>query len=199
LSGGNRIGFNPRPSREGRPQKFQGARPLRGFNPRPDREGRRPLVNFCSRPLCFNPRPSREGRRDVGRAIELCDQFQSTPLARGATRSDSASPCRETVSIHAPRARGDIRQLLWAVRGHRFNPRPSREGRPGRDTLGAIPKGFNPRPSREGRPLASIKHVKHTKFQSTPLARGATSTETRSAARRQFQSTPLARGATGTL
>ena len=104
--------------------------PTRRFNPRPSCEGRLLrfwLANACNhvsihaphargdRALCggdglgkgFNPRPSCEGRLLLLGLHGLADEFQSTPLMRGATTADTRSPSPP----------------------HRFNPRPSCEGR----------------------------------------------------------------------
>ena len=55
--------------------------------------------------------------------------FQSTPPARGATQLDQQQALDQGVSIHAPRAGGDM--LEWEKRnqGKSFNPRPPRGGR----------------------------------------------------------------------
>ena len=123
------IGFNPRPSCEGRrPHKRQ----LHGracFNPRPSCEGRRCAGSECSRCSGFNPRPSCEGRLNPLDSAGCANKFQSTPLMRGATQAPPSLPCStqfqstplmrgatwmraprgqgQPVSIHAPHARGD--------------------------------------------------------------------------------------------
>ena len=100
----------------------------------------------------FNPRPSREGRPVAGRRADHYRRFQSTPLSRGATDDVERGRNGGYISIHAPLARGDTGQYLYAMIAIvDFNPRPSREGRlkiPGRNGSGRY---FNPRPSREGR------------------------------------------------
>ena len=78
------------------------------------------------------------------------------------------------ISIHAPRAGGDILGHIIQALGNNFNPRPPCGGRPNWGTL-----------SRSGRT-----------FQSTPPVRGATSGLGVSPAFSQFQSTPPVRGAT---
>ena len=124
------------------------------------------------------------------------NQFQSTPLMRGATRDQRRTGRVMVVSIHAPHARGDRRLAPLAPRGlvsihapHArgdcplqldvieragFNPRPSCEGRRIRSHRSANGVCFNPRPSCEGRPALGRETSTTTRFQSTPLMRGAT-------------------------
>ena len=106
------IGFNPRPSCEGRhllegagvrrvrvsihAPHARGDRPAppwrhrrRGFNPRPSCEGRRRPLRGSRRRASFNPRPSCEGRQPAAREGGRRSMFQSTPLMRGATSSAS--------------------------------------------------------------------------------------------------------------
>ena len=102
--------------------------------------------------------------------------FQSTPPARGATRSPPE-----------PRP-------AWSD----FNPRPPRGGRLGEVLPLALAIYFNPRPPRGGRPLREgLVGSAHPIFQSTPPARGATSPSSEISSHfLAFQSTPPARGAT---
>ena len=106
-------------------------------------------------------------------AKAMIDLFQSTPPARGATKSPRWRICKGGISIHAPREGGDINstqgiatllpfQSTPPARGatvhgaHRirlhlyFNPRPPRGGRRCcfRNTTSA--RYFNPRPPRGG-------------------------------------------------
>ena len=167
--------FNPRPPRGGRPamasavvgpSQFQSTPPARGATrgePAAERPERvsihapraggdpRPRLRR-SRGYCFNPRPPRGGRRVEPVAGSGPDMFQSTPPARGATRLP-VEPRRDvSVSIHAPRAGGDVRRRESPDRAH----------------------GFNPRPPRGGRRRARQTTARPTRFQSTPPARGAT-------------------------
>ena len=41
-------------------------------------------------------------------ALLVMDEFQSTPLMRGATRAHERAQGVAVISIHAPHARGDI-------------------------------------------------------------------------------------------
>ena len=100
----------------------------------------------------FNPRPSCEGRRLERLRRAALSGFQSAPLLRGATLSDTGASSLLCVSIRAPLARGDT------------PPRGSASGR----------GGFNPRPSCEGRPLTDSRPCVSVAFQSAPLLRGAT-------------------------
>ncbi len=124
--------FNPRPPRGGRLQtgalrgegyKFQSTPPARGATrPRPDHlrryavsihapraggdptrtSGRRKRCGFQSTP------PARGATAPTGLEISAVTPFQSTPPARGATLYRLQLRGVFTVSIHAPRAGGDI-------------------------------------------------------------------------------------------
>ncbi len=110
------------------------------------------LLRFCS--SCFNPRPPCGGR--------LGDQ-------------DPRPTLRRAVSIHAPRAGGDV----------------------GQDDRCELLEGFNPRPPCGGRPLYRSLACSGALFQSTPPVRGATPVELTTAfSIWRFQSTPPVRGAT---
>ena len=110
-------------------------------------------------PKDFNPRPPCGGRRDDHASQLASGGFQSTPPVRGATLSAVRCGGHLCISIHAPRAGGDI-----------FTPRSHK-----------ILDNFNPRPPCGGRRLDSFFILPvHLPFQSTPPVRGATR---RSAAR----------------
>ena len=65
-------------------------------------------LNAIAAILDFNPRPPCGGRRGFVTPPFKILSFQSTPPVRGATRHWSVqNPCNE-ISIHAPRAGGDI-------------------------------------------------------------------------------------------
>ena len=127
----------------------------------------------------------------------IMNEFQSTPPARGATRSDVAGVA-----------------VLY-----NFNPRPPRGGRPlqtnfygqavyisihapreGGDDLRAAarrPVGISIHAPREGGDrVPSFSTVSRMSFQSTPPARGATTSRRYNICSYRFQSTPPARGAT---
>ncbi len=122
----------------------------------------------------FNPRPSCEGRPRGFRWDWRPPQFQSAPLLRGATDCGEAKDGAADVSIRAPLARGDHSFQVMAKSYHRFNPRPSCEGRLSLFSFSLGLEGFNPRPSCEGRPRLGKLVGGWKRFQSAPLLRGAT-------------------------
>ena len=125
-------------------------------------------------PDSFNPRPPRGGRLPVGDDGNRITWFQSTPPARRATRGGTSAarpagcfnprpprggrlaraadpPFHPHVSIHAPRAEGDIPPAQHEGLRGGFNPRPPRGGRLARWPPREPPRSFNPRPPRGGR------------------------------------------------
>ena len=102
-------------------------------------------------PVSFNPRPPRGGRPASLINSGSDAMFQSTPPARGATGTRLGRQEIDGVSIHAPRAGGDMRKAGELQKPLSFNPRPPRGGRP---TIASYPvreRRFNPRPPRGGR------------------------------------------------
>ena len=108
----NRSDFYPRPLRGGRPVN-------NGCSETPQQisihalceEGdprRRLLLPLCRN---FYPRPLRGGRLDAGKATIMANLFLSTPSARRATPSSSASFLMSIISIHALCEEGD--RILW--------------------------------------------------------------------------------------
>ena len=196
------------------------------FNPRPPRGGRPQAGRAGGQGGHFNPRPPRGGRLVAAAEFlqEKAGQFQSTPPARGATRSCRPQPPPTlSISIHAPREGGDV----WrAIRSHPlsyFNPRPPRGGRhaflkkraaedPFQSTppaRGATFRGierhenrgdFNPRPPRGGRPRG-LRHARALagNFNPRPPRGGRRTTPPSLRGWRVFQSTPPARGATAKM
>ena len=163
---------------------------------------------------CFNSRPSCEGRHRKPRPFPR-PSFQFTPLVRGATydyvarkkswRFNSRPSCEgrplvarnddatSGVSIHAPRARGDLPpsipppapafQFTPLVRGATANiEEPTKEG-------------FNSRPSCEGRPFHRFEDLPYLVSIHAPRARGDLSSLIQRLTS-PFQFTPLVRGAT---
>ena len=145
----------------------------------------------------FNPRPPRGGRRHMPKADNNNCQFQSTPPARGATRTVPGLAAPAAISIHAPREGGDDGQIsarcpvfafqstppargatrtasCKALQTKDFNPRPPRGGRLLRAWHPAVRGNFNPRPPRGGRLQNTTRDIIDAIFQSTPPARGAT-------------------------
>ena len=96
--------------------------------------------------------PREGGDLLYGEISALCDRFQSTPPARGATAADVPLIHGIAISIHAPREGGD--SSLSIVTSHYMY--------------------FNPRPPRGGRLVLAAARPNPTEFQSTPPARGAT-------------------------
>ena len=123
---------------------------------------------------CFNPRAPCGARPRVLCAEIVKHKFQSTRPMRGATPRENESDCGFEVSIHAPHAGRDARQMPMRPRFFSFNPR--------------APCGARLLPSAIG--FASEM------FQSTRPMRGATFLNATSECRKVFQSTRPMRGAT---
>ena len=100
----------------------------------------------------------------------------------------------EPVSIHAPRARGDmVDEDDQARRG--FNSRPSCEGRHIKSRhLSTLVVSIHAPRARGDCPL--LYFLFHLAFQFTPLVRGATTPDCVRRRKQPFQFTPLVRGAT---
>ena len=152
------LHFNPRPPCGGRPQRF--ARNVRGkndFNPRPPCGGRPPR------------RRVRNGR---------CRGFQSTPPVRGATGRDfDILEIGKAISIHAPRAGGDLSAVMRVTEDSDISIHAPRAGG---DTMAAQARIYITTISihapRAGGDQKIIKFCWHCgRFQSTPPVRGATS------------------------
>ena len=77
----------------------------------------------------FNPRPPRGGRQLPSALVENYNKFQSTPPARGATKSCACLINCLNISIHAPREGGDCNGKIRIIDFYNFNPRPPRGGR----------------------------------------------------------------------
>ena len=148
------------------------------FNPRPPRGGRHPLPRLgrLGHDVSIHA-PRAEGDFHPGATVVPSSVFQSTPPARRATRGSSRSPARGgcfnprpprggrlgdrvvgqgelAVSIHAPRAEGDMVDASRQGGGEWFQSTP-----PARRATGA------------GRGPGDVPE----RFQSTPPARRATS------------------------
>ena len=61
-------------------------------------------VNHCD----FNPRPPCGGRHKIALLSDSLYRFQSTPPVRGATMAGKTIQQIREISIHAPRAGGDM-------------------------------------------------------------------------------------------
>ena len=124
------------------------------FNPRPPCGGRRHPAGRKRYDRHFNPRPPCGGRRARTLWVAGFGLFQSTPPVRGATWCSRRRHIRQRISIHAPRAGGDIARAAGGYQIVRnFNPRPPCGGRLGQKPLFGHHSGnFNPRPPCGGRP-----------------------------------------------
>ena len=125
------------------------------------------------------------------------NQFQSTPPVRGATVSGARCKCGKIISIHAPRAGGDLSsKRATTVRPH-FNPRPPCGGRHSGHIRRPHRQGISIHAPRAGGDSTSRQATITTiRFQSTPPVRGATMEQIRCVKELRFQSTPPVRGAT---
>ena len=168
---------------------FQSAPPVRGathsrqsqcdvqacFNPRPPCGERPGAQARTAGSVCFNPRPPC-GERHVptnnesGRAA-----FQSAPPVRGATKHAGDSLLLVGVSIRAPRAGSDLRELVLAGQCTLFQSAPPVRGATQTYPTPRTPKScFNPRPPCGERPVNSAVDLWRSLFQSAPPVRGAT-------------------------
>ena len=102
--------------------------------------------------MAFQSTPPARGATKSCSIWMLWTRFQSTPPARGATHCTAPHRIQSPISIHAPREGGDDQRL------------------PAAKCVGY----FNPRPPRGGRQLETLGINVVQKFQSTPPARGAT-------------------------
>ncbi len=141
------------------------------FNPRPRKEGDSTLLTVSAVRNYFNPRPRKEGD-DVGAALQLRDQFQSTPSQRGRQGNVRYSSASTTISIHALAKRATHKKLYDKLarlisihalakratsrnprrsdRHNDFNPRPRKEGDKAAFVIVIFHPHFNPRPRKEG-------------------------------------------------
>ena len=151
----------------------------------------------CRWLLHFNPRSSCEERRLFPACLYVAYTFQSTLLMRGATQKAPArcrnhhfnprSSCEErphdvailsqsdTISIHAPHARSDVRAVEHVIVLERISihaPHARSDDRPCRQRWRLA--HFNPRSSCEERLSPSSSSTANISFQSTLLMRGAT-------------------------
>ena len=144
--------FNPRPPRGGRLRQAVTVTWLRCFNPRPPRGGRRRQCGRCTATTCFNPRPPRGGRpwaTGNDAPIEVC--FNPRPPRGGRRWSDCAAQSARPVSIHAPRAGGDLGGMAFRRRAGVSIHAPRAGGDLIRQLQSLVVERFNPRPPRGGR------------------------------------------------
>ena len=145
----------------------------------------------------FNPLPSHEGRRGQS-AFHQPDGNISihSPHTRGDNATCDYISIRP-ISIHSPHTRGDT-LLPPIVKPHfDFNPLPSHEGRPFRNSPFAARFAISIHtPHTRGDNFPSTRTPAMKPFQSTPLTRGETLLQILPQPTWQFQSTPLTRGET---
>ena len=172
---------------------FQSTPPVRGatrtgccpryhrqdFNPRPPCGGRPPAGAGQAAPSAFQSTPPVRGatpRRRVRNG--RCRGFQSTPPVRGATGRDfDILEIGKAISIHAPRAGGDLSAVMRATEDSDISIHAPRAGG---DTMAAQARIYITTISihapRAGGDQKIIKFCWHCgRFQSTPPVRGATS------------------------
>ena len=239
--------FNPRPPCGGRRlryctqtawKKFQSTPPVRGATPTPLVAALNCSI-FQSTPpvrgatcrrvidsrwaMWFQSTPPVRGATTrVSWRLQHWQAFQSTPPVRGATFLDNSRGTRSKISIHAPRAGGDVTGIVgsagWLlfqstppVRGAtksayrldgaagNFNPRPPCGGRQICSLFRASGLHFNPRPPCGGRPQRFARNVRgKNDFNPRPPCGGRPPRRrVRNGRCRGFQSTPPVRGATG--
>ena len=102
-------------------------------------------------------------------------RFQSTPPVRGATEVVHQPLAPGFISIHAPRAGGDLSSVLTVASDTVFQSTPPVRGATvGRMMGTGNSKDFNPRPPCGGRRADDAQIHSVELFQSTPPVRGAT-------------------------
>ena len=169
------------------------------FYPRPPRGGRHWIKEGRQNIDNFYPRPPQGGRRDVHRLVKsLLDNFYPRPPRGGRQRNACGNPCRRTISIHALREEGDVRDLCLehsiirflstpsARRAtscgayhqsahHYFYPRPPRGGRHGTLKTNQTLLYISIHALREEGDMTMYQHkTRKQAFLSTPSARRAT-------------------------
>ena len=116
---------------------------------------------------------------------------------RGATLAPHGAGENIFISIHAPRAGGDLLKTRpWSWESD-FNPRPPCGGRRTNSALCCSMFEFQSTPPVRGATRLGIANLSAQIFQSTPPVRGATLQGLNAVALSPFQSTPPVRGATG--
>ena len=188
------LGFNSRPSCDGRPF-FCPDRPRKKwfqFTPVVRRATRRDgQAHDVHR---FNSRPSCDGRPVCKGGRRVIVSFNSRPSCDG--RPVNFSLCRLVACFNSrPSCDGRLARDAAACVAGRFNSRPSCDGRPVDVGWRIFQSGFNSRPSCDGRPdkyaLISLIHVSiHARRATGDRAAAA------SASIRMFQFTPVVRRAT---
>ena len=156
-----RLYFNPRPPRGGRPTTYLPARCSTDyFNPRPPARG---ATYHGGSPHAahhdFNPRPPRGGRRktEIG-AQTLYVISIHAPREGGDVKHFFGISGHFVISIHAPREGGDaVAPSLPSPSKRPFQSTPPARGATSLHLLTPrVATDFNPRPPRGGRPDPDI-------------------------------------------
>ena len=143
------------------------------FNPLPSCEGRPPKFDRNKHHAPFQSTPLMRGETQSIHAVTAVIRFQSTPLMRGETVSYDHDDRMSPISIHSPHARGDDDATGGAVPPLDFNPLPSCEGRLTFTSPPYTVFDFNPLPSCEGRPDVTRSALMDTPISiHSPHARG---------------------------
>ncbi len=147
-----------------------------GFNPRPSCEGRPVTSTSSSSSAVFQSAPLLRGATPCAACAGACHGVSiRAPLARG----DPTGVWEGTLNLafqSAPLLRGaTVARIIRAGRMGRFNPRPSCEGRPMQDAkLIASAKVSIRAPLARGDRSSRNTGKSLRQFQSAPLLRGAT-------------------------
>ena len=167
------------------------------FNPRPPRGGR--PYSSCVKCVSssFQSTPPARGATDQFGQKHPIPKFQSTPPARGATHDGGLRADRTRISIHAPREGGDLSiSACPAVQIEFQSTPPARGATESASTFesGAI---FQSTPPARGATLHNTQEAELVLISiHAPREGGDCISRRRRSGRRAFQSTPPARGAT---
>ena len=148
----------------------------RNFNPRPSREGRHIQIVDLWAQEQFQSTPLAGGATLIDRPQRPLFRFQSTPLAGGAT-SGARIDVNGAKFQSTPLAGGATRAIRRRFWHGAFQSTPLAGGATAAVSIVTLSQlNFNPRPSREGRHGIPLVRGLPLSFQSTPLAGGATRT-----------------------
>ena len=168
------------------------------FNPRPPRGGR--LIDFDipdeTGKFQSTP-PARGATRTLRTSVRDIWSFQSTPPARGATKRPPQSWCYVEISIHAPREGGDVRQTVQVAELVEISIHAPREGGDKRFAWRLKMDGISIHAPREGGDVtwAGVRRMLKISIHA-PREGGDIILHIEQEAGALFQSTPPARGAT---
>ena len=105
--------------------------------------------------------------------LMVMEQFQSTPLTRGETSAGDGARCRANISIHSPHTRGDLVEAIIARHAQNISIHsPHTRGDGGPYPIGYDPDDFNPLPSHEGRPCKNTGRFRCGHFNPLPSHEG---------------------------